>query len=103
MRSDDATINTLEVLSLARKIANHASALGVGQVHRIQRPCICHLGAIMADAILQSGVNYRTVVYPRVVVILNQYPETCSLKGVKAIIHTGRLTEYLVSGPKRVE
>lgn len=95
MRSDDATVNTLEALSLARKVADHASALGASHVRKRQRPCIYHLGAIMADAILQSGINYRTVVYPRVAAILSQYPEARTLQGVKAIIHADRLGEFL--------
>lgn len=95
MRSARATLNTRDVLSLARKVANHATALGASQVRLRKRPCLYHLGAIMADATLQSGVNYRTVVYPRVVVILDRYPEACTLQGVKAIISADRLAEFL--------
>ena len=95
MGSDGAPLNTLELLSLARKVANHANALGAGQVFRRRRPRVYHLGAIMADAILQSGVNYRTVVYPRVAVIPDLYPEACTLQGVKAIILAERLAEFL--------
>jgi endonuclease III len=34
-----------------------------------------HMGATIADAILQSGLNYKTVVEPRVRAILRKYPE----------------------------
>ncbi len=41
-------------------------------------PDVCpyknHIGAILTDAILQSGVNYKYVVWPRVQHILNAYP-----------------------------
>lgn len=41
-------------------------------------PDVCpyknHIGAILTDAILQSGVNYKYVVWPRVQHILNTYP-----------------------------
>ncbi|MGA3060793.1 MAG: hypothetical protein ABSD92_10535 [Candidatus Bathyarchaeia archaeon] len=34
-----------------------------------------HMGATIADAILQSGLNYKTVVKPRIDDILEKYPE----------------------------
>ncbi len=41
-------------------------------------PDVCpyknHIGAILTDAILQSGVNYKFVVWPRVQHILNTFP-----------------------------
>ena len=37
-------------------------------------PYMNHIGAILTDAILQSGVNYKFVVWPRVQHILNTYP-----------------------------
>lgn len=80
---------------MARKVANYAGALGACKAPKRQPPWADHLGAIMADAILQAGLNYRTVVYPRVTRILDHYPEAHSLQGVKAIIQTGRLTEFL--------
>ena len=89
------TIPTLETLNLAHKVANHANTLGALQVRHQQRPCINHLGAIMADAVLQSGVNYRTVVYPRVAAILEDYPNASTLSGVNAIIHSARLQDFL--------
>ena len=50
----------------------------------------------MADAILQAGLNYRTVVYPRVLAIIEAYPAASSLRGVNAIIHAGRLPDFLL-------
>lgn len=34
-----------------------------------------HMGAVLTDAILQAGLNYRTVVAPRVRRVLTNYPE----------------------------
>jgi hypothetical protein len=34
-----------------------------------------HMGATLSDAILQAGLNYRTVVLPRVTQILASYPD----------------------------
>jgi endonuclease III len=33
-----------------------------------------HMGATITDAILQSGMNYKNVVYPRILEILSKYP-----------------------------
>lgn len=49
----------------------------------------------MADSILQAGVNYRSVVHPRVVDILTNYPEANELKGVENIIASGLLPHFL--------
>lgn len=38
-----------------------------------------HMGAILADAVLQSGVNYETVVAPKVQHILETYPDARTL------------------------
>ncbi len=85
----------LATLSLARRIANYASTLGVIGMPPMPRPHAYHLGAVMADSILQAGVNYRTVVYPRVAAILESYPETRYFDGVQKVISSGRLTEFL--------
>lgn len=37
-------------------------------------PYIDHIGALFTDAILQAGVNYRKVVWPRVYHVLKTYP-----------------------------
>ena len=40
------------------------------------KPCpyMDHIGAIFTDSILQAGLNYRTVVWPRVNFVLHMYP-----------------------------
>lgn len=40
--------------------------------HR-QKKTYCHMGATITDAILQAGMNYQTVVYPRVLNLLQNY------------------------------
>ena len=39
-----------------------------------------HIGALFTDIILQSGVNYRTVVAPRVKFVLEMYPIAFSVE-----------------------
>ena len=49
-----------------------------------------HMGAIITDAVLQSGLNFETVVKPRVQKILNNHPEAATTSGfLKTIEKTG--------------
>ena len=50
----------------------------------------------MADAILQAGLNDRTVVNPRVLAIIEAYPSASPLRGGNAIIRAGRLPDFLL-------
>jgi endonuclease III-like uncharacterized protein len=45
-----------------------------------------HMGAIIADAILQSGLNFETVVKPRVQKLLINYPEAATTSGFLKLI-----------------
>jgi hypothetical protein len=76
----------LEQLSFARRIADHADRLGVHRLPVASRAPSDHLGAVLADAILQAGVNYQTVVRTRVQRIQSQFPETATLPGLIALI-----------------
>jgi hypothetical protein len=58
-------VAVLEQLIFARQIADHAHRLGVLRMPLSSRPASDHMGAVLADAILQAGVNYQTVVRVR--------------------------------------
>lgn len=45
-----------------------------------------HIGALLADASLQAGLNYKNIVKPRVERIVNEFPETYSLKSLVSVI-----------------
>ena len=54
-----------------------------------------HMGATIVDGVLQSGLNYKTVVKPRVVSVLTNFPthttissfqSLCEEKGIKNVI-----------------
>lgn len=53
-------------------------------------PEICpykdHIGALFTDAILQAGVNYRSVVRPRVESVLKRFPEAKTVSSFKEIV-----------------
>ena len=65
----------LEVLASARQIATHAESMGIVIHATPVRPTIDHIGAALADCILQAGLNYRTVVRPRVERIRSGYDD----------------------------
>jgi hypothetical protein len=86
---------TIALLSNARKVANHACDLGVLDSRPTRRPNSHHIGAVLADGVLQAGLNYRSVVLPRVLAITERYPEAQVLDGVHEVISTGRLSDFL--------
>jgi len=45
-----------------------------------------HVGAIIVDAILQSGINYKAVVKPRVEALKVGYPESRTTSGFLALV-----------------
>ena len=60
-----------------------------------RRGTYSHAGALIADAILQAGLNYRSVVRPRVERILNEYPETNRVSALTSHIDQGQTALYL--------
>ncbi len=86
----------LEVLACARQVATHAERLGIVVNATPPRPAGSHVGAVLADAALQAGLNYRTVVRPRVDRIQGNYPDAARLSGVKAIIEEGMVSDFLL-------
>lgn len=87
--------NRLQTLALARRVADYALSAGFEQGDCQARPTVSHLGAALADCILQAGVNYRTVVEPRVERIVRVYPETATLPGLKELVLAGTVPDYL--------
>lgn len=66
----------MEILIGARRLANYILALDDFSIPTtVQFQSYGHMGAILTDAILQAGLNYRTVVAPRVNNVINRYPQ----------------------------
>ncbi len=85
----------LASLSHARAIANYAERQGITLSAISRRPSTSHMGAALADAILQSGLNYHSVVRPRIDRILTVYPEAAILPGLCNILKGGGTSEFL--------
>lgn len=46
-----------------------------------------HMGALLTDSILQSGLNYKTVVWPRVERILVEFPDAATLTSFRDLLY----------------
>jgi hypothetical protein len=86
----------LEELTYARRIANYADGLGIHHVPVRPRAASDHLGAVLADAILQAGVSYRTVVRTRIDRIHARFPEAATLPGLIIILEQQGAAHFLL-------
>ena len=62
-------------------------------------PEICpyrnHIGALFTDAILQAGVNYRSVVRPRVESVLIRFPEAVTVSAFSNVLEKYGISKVL--------
>jgi hypothetical protein len=87
--------DVLSALNSARLVAQLAQEKGVVRLSSAYREPLRHVGAILADAALQAGLNYRTVVKVRIDRIVLDFPEAATLSGTfKAIAFVG-VAEFL--------
>ncbi|WP_431015992.1 hypothetical protein [Bradyrhizobium pachyrhizi] len=85
----------MSALSSARLVVQLAQEKGVVGNNLSYREPLYHVGAILADAALQAGLNYRTVVKVRVDRIVQDFPEAATLSGMFSAIATIGVTEFL--------
>lgn len=93
MRSPE--LNVVEVLVAARRVADFASERGAQSAFEYRRPTYTHIGAVLVDSILQAGLNYNSVVRPRVLRVINEFPETSNTSAIVNLISL-RKTAYLL-------
>lgn len=73
----------------ARKIVDFISNLYSFELFEVSSvPVYTHIGALYTDVILQSGLNYEHVVKPRVIRVLQSYPEACTLSLFHALLES---------------
>jgi hypothetical protein len=87
--------SAIEVLIVARRIANHAKDEGVLFEEKHSRVTCEHLGAVLADSVLQAGLNYATVVRPRVLAILRAHPGRHTVSSLVSLIEEGETGAFL--------
>jgi hypothetical protein len=92
----DSTKGALDALVFARQIANHAESLGASDLTNSCPVASSHLGAVLADCVLQAGLNYRTVVRARIERIVNLFPEAATLVGTTDLVNRGAVADFLM-------
>lgn len=87
--------STIEVLLTARRIADFAREEGaLSEKHRSRVNCD-HMGAVIADAVLQAGLNYSTVVRPRILNILRKFPNEDRVSVLVKLVSQRRTADFL--------
>jgi hypothetical protein len=86
---------TVSILLAARRIADLAEREGALGTAPMPRPTLDHMGAVIADAVLQAGLNYASVVRPRVIAILENYPETARVSEVAKLVENRQTATFL--------
>ncbi|WP_081194408.1 hypothetical protein [Halomonas sp. BC1] len=89
------TSPAIEMLLIARRIANYAKDEGVLTDEKKARLSSDHLGAVLADSVLQAGLNYKSVVRPRVLEILRKHPECLTISSLISVIQNGGSGAFL--------
>ncbi len=85
----------IEILLAARRIADHAKDKGALSTRNAPRSTCTHLGAVIADSILQAGLNYSTVVRPRVLAILQNFPDHHTVSSLFALVEANSTYSFL--------
>jgi hypothetical protein len=86
----------VQAIGFARHIADRAIELGLSKGYLGDRIASDHIGAVLADTVLQAGLNYRNVVRPRVERIVNNFPQAAQLGGVLQVIQANMVGEFLL-------
>ncbi|WP_321938075.1 HhH-GDP family DNA glycosylase [Burkholderia cepacia] len=95
MSRNGAKASAIEVLLAARRIADHAKDEGALFEEKRPRATCEHLGAVLADSVLQAGLNYTTVVRPRIAAILQAHPNRVTISSLVALIEGGETGAFL--------
>ncbi|WP_036578827.1 hypothetical protein [Brucella anthropi] len=90
-----SSLDRLEVLKAARRVADFASTQGVPASYAVRRSTYEHAGALLADAVLQAGLSYRSVVMPRVVRILVEFPDMARVSELSCLVRKGSTAHLL--------
>lgn len=95
MKRIGGTGAAIEVLIAARRIADCAKDEGALWEQKVPRATCEHLGAVLADSVLQAGLNYTTVVRPRVLSILQNYPEINTVSALLELTFEKKTGDFL--------
>jgi hypothetical protein len=80
----------------AARLCQFICALPGFDVQPRKGTCYAHMGATICDTILQAGMNYRTVVAPRVRRVLCRWPDAATTSRFVAMIEWHGLNDVLL-------
>ena len=83
------------MLLAARRVADYATELGADIQQREIGAAYDHMGALLTDTVLQAGLNYKTVVLPRVQSVLTRHPYHDRTTDVMEIVRGGEASAFL--------
>ena len=91
-----------ELCNYAEKLANFIRGKNFAPVAK--RKPYYHMGATITDSILQAGLNYHHVVYPRVLKLLTKYPDYKTTCDFIILMQVVPLTELIAwKNPKKLQ
>lgn len=85
----------IDTLLAARQVANFASEQGAHNLAYQRRDTYTHIGAVLADSVLQAGLNYNSVVRPRIQRIISAYPDADSVVRLMTLVRSEQTCELL--------
>lgn len=88
-------LNSSNALQAARRVADHAVRTGVLGPRVSCRPVYQHMGAVLADSVLQAGLNYAKVVKPRIATILRTFPHATTMSNLVPVIEQEGSPKFL--------
>jgi hypothetical protein len=88
-------LNYSDALYAARRVADHAVRTGILASRASCRPVYHHMGAVLADSVLQAGLNYAKVVKPRIASILRSFPHAISIDILIGVIEQEGSPKFL--------
>jgi hypothetical protein len=87
--------SAVQMLVAARRVADYAKELGADLQRFESRPTYGHMGALLADSVLQAGLNYNSVVRPRILAILADYAEFSRTSDLRELVDRGETPAFL--------
>jgi len=86
----------MKIVCEARKLANFIAGLDSFETLHIKEEfCYQHIGALFVDITLQAGLNYNSVVKPRVQRVLLNYPEADTAQRFHLLIENHGLQQVI--------
>ncbi|PRD40477.1 hypothetical protein C5748_26765 [Phyllobacterium phragmitis] len=87
--------SAIQMLVAARRVADYALEVGADINGETVRASYHHMGAIVADCVLQAGLNYRSVVLPRISAILERFPGLDRTSELVELVARGETSRFL--------